>query len=74
MTPIKKPRGTYPLSNNCGILIYDIDYAEDKVLASYVYMDNEVDRIWCDITFNEVWAEGFYYMGIWIPFDEVMRV
>lgn len=68
-----KAIGGYTLSNNSGIVVYDIDYTEDKVLAAFVYFKDYDEAIWCDITYEDDRC-GFKYNELFIPFDEVMRL
>lgn len=66
--------GAYTLSNNSGILVYEIDYVEDKVLACFVYFDQFDKKIWCDIVSDEDERMGFMFNNLFVPFEEVMRV
>ena len=66
--------GIYALCNTGAVLVHQIDYAEDKVLASL----NGKDPEWCEI--KEEYSEetqdaepGFYLGSIFVPLAEVMR-
>ena len=66
--------GIYPLCNTGAVLVYAIDYIEDKVLAGI----NDAGPEWCNITeeYYEVTEEqepGFYLGSLFIPFFEVQR-
>ena len=66
--------GVYSFCNTGAVLVHEIDYAEDKVLASV----NGVDPCWCDMTedFLESTGEavqGFRFGEWFIPFCEVLR-
>lgn len=66
--------GAYTLSNNSGILVYDIDYTEDKVLACFVYFDQFDKKIWCPIVTDDEDRMGFMFNEMFVPFEDVMRV
>lgn len=67
--------GVYCLTNTGSVLVHQIDYANDRVLASV----NGVDPEWCAITeeYYESTGEielGFYLGSFYVPFIEVMRI
>ena len=66
--------GVYPLTNTGAVLVHQIDYGEDRVLASI----NGNDPQWCDLT--EQYVEeteeeelGFMLGSFFVPFYQVMR-
>ena len=66
--------GVYPLCNTGAVLVHQIDYGEDKVLASI----NGQGAEWCSLTeeYMETSGElkfGFHLGQLFIPFCEVMR-
>ena len=67
--------GVYPLCNEGGVIVHEVDTASEKVLASVNYRSPE----WCDMT-EEVmectgdYVSGFHIGSLWIPLSEVMRV
>ena len=66
--------GIYPLCNTGAVLVYAIDYIEDKVLAGI----NDAEPEWCNMTeeYYEVTEErepGFYLGSLFIPFFEVHK-
>lgn len=66
--------GSYPFCNTGSVVIHEIDYAEDKVLASI----NCIDPQWYDIEWyidEDTEPKPGFNMGDWfINLDEVMRV
>jgi len=78
MTEINKtgaaPIGVYPVCNTGAVLVYAIDYAEDKVLAGM----NAEEPEWCDLTeeyyeCTEETEPGFYLGSFFLPLCEVQR-
>ena len=66
--------GIYPLCNTGAVLVYAIDYIEDKVLAGI----NDAEPEWCNMTeeyyeLTEEQEPGFYLGSLFIPFFEVQR-
>ena len=66
--------GVYPLTNTGAVLVHQIDYGEDRVLASI----NGTDPQWCDLTEQYVEGTGEEELGFalgsfFVPFCEVMR-
>ena len=66
--------GVYTICNTGAVLIYQIDYSEDRVLASI----NGQGAEWCSLTeeYMETSGElelGFHLGQLFIPFCEVMR-
>ena len=63
--------GIYPLCNIVAVLVYAIDYAEDKVLAGI----NDAEPEWCNMTeeYYEEREPGFFLGSLFIPFFEVQR-
>ena len=66
--------GVYPLTNTGAVLVHQIDYGEERVLASI----NGNDPRWCDLT--EQYVEetekeelGFMLGSFFVPFYQVMR-
>ncbi len=67
--------GVYPIFNTAAVLVHEIDYGEDRVLASI----NGKDPEWCDITeeyisLTEEFELGFKFGEWFVPFSEVMRI
>lgn len=66
--------GVYPICNTGAALVHQIDYGEDRVLASL----NGGPPEWCGMV-EEYWEcsgepeLGFYLGSIFIPFIEVQR-
>ena len=67
--------GVYCVCNTMGICVHEIDYCEDRVLASA----NGENPQWCPM--NEQTPEGgeeaepgFLFGSFFVPFSEVMRV
>lgn len=69
-----KAIGAYTLSNNSGIEVYSVNTVDDIVLASYIYFDNKDDPVECPMMYDEDDRYGFDYKGIFVPFEEVMRI
>ena len=67
MTNKRKVIGSYAISNNMAISIYEIDNYEDIILAGY----NDKEPEWYNIAED---CSGFYMDALFIPFSEVMRV
>ena len=74
MTDLSGVIGIYALCNTAAVLVHQIDYGEDRVLASLNGMGTE----WCGMT--EEYSEethgmesGFYLGSIFVPFWQVMR-
>lgn len=66
--------GVYTICNTGAVLVHQIDYGEDKVLASI----NGENPEWCDLReeYMECTGElelGFTLGAFFIPFCEVMR-
>ena len=66
--------GVYPICNTGAVLVHQIDYGEDRVLASI----NGQNAEWCGLTeeYMETSGElelGFHLGGLFVPFCEVMR-
>ena len=71
---LQKIIGVYPVTNTGAVLVYAIDYGEDKVLAGI----NDQEPEWCGIVEEnmELTGEqelGFYLSSLFVPFCEVMR-
>ena len=71
----RKPVGEYTFCNTGSVLVYEIDTAEDKVLAGI----NDATPEWCDI--KEIYCEeteqlelGFNLGSFFIPFFLVMKI
>lgn len=71
----RKPVGVYTFCNTGSVLVYEIDQAEDKVLAGI----NDDTPKWCNI--EEIYCEeteqielGFYLGSFFVPFFLVMRL
>jgi len=74
MIDLKTVIGVYSLTNTGAVLVHQIDYGEDRVLASI----NGVNPIWCSLTEEYVEATGelelgFYLGELFVPFCDVMR-
>ena len=64
--------GIFALCNTAAVLIHEIDYGENRVLASI----NGIEPEWCEITEQKYVEEeepGFYLGSLFVPFAEVMR-
>lgn len=66
--------GVYPISNTGAVLVYSIDYGEDRVLAGI----NDQTPEWCDLVdeYLERTGEqelGFHLGSFFVPFCEVQR-
>ena len=64
--------GMYPICNTGAVLVYKIDYVEDKVLAGI----NDQPPEWCSLTeeYSEATEEiepGFNLGSFFVPFCEV---
>ena len=71
---LAKVIGVYALTNTGAVLVHQIDYGGDRVLASI----NGENPEWCDMTqeYMELTGEleqGFHLGGFFVPFCEVMR-
>ena len=71
----RKVIGSYPICNNVGLAVYEIDDREDRVLVG---LNDNAPRWYkireaCDIDTGE-YIMGFNYGGSFIPFSDVMRV
>lgn len=75
----RKVIGVFPVFNTGGIFVHDIDYAEDRVLASI----NGENPEWCRVTEkpqsemggdSDELESGFLLGSFFVPFSEVMRV
>lgn len=71
---LSKVIGIYPICNTGAVLVHQIDYGEDRVLASI----NGIDPEWC--RFEEQYMErtqeqelGFSLGSFFVPLCEVMR-
>ena len=66
--------GVYGICNTGSVLVHEIDYGEDRVLASI----NGIRPEWCGITEKEnddgEWESGFVLGSFFIPFSQVMRM
>lgn len=67
--------GVYAISNTLAVCVHEIDYVDDRVLAS----GNGDSPQWYSMTeqCNEdtgEWERGFMFGSFFIPFSEVMRV
>ena len=74
----RKPIGSYTISNTGGLLVYEIDYSEDRVLVG-VFTDHLIEADWVPIIENCIdnsheCAIGFCWGEQFIPFSEVIRV
>ena len=64
--------GVYPVCNTGAILVHQIDYGEDRVLAS---INGNVPE-WCGFTEQTVDGElelGFLLGSFFVPFADVMK-
>lgn len=74
MIDLRKVIGIYGLCNTRAVLVYQIDYGEDKVLAGF----NDSEPEWCEMK-DEYCEEsgelesGFVLGQLFIPFGDVMR-
>ena len=71
---LKSIIGFFPLCNACTVLVHQIDYGDEKVLASM----NGIEPEWCGLTeeYSEETQEmelGFSLGSLFVPFHEVMR-
>ena len=71
---LSKVIGVYPVTNTGVVLVYEIDYGEDKVLAGFSGDDPE----WCGLTeeYYESTGEqelGFHLGSFFVPFCEIQR-
>ena len=71
---LKTVIGVCPLTNTGAVLVHQIDYGEDKVLASI----NGKNPQWCGMAEEYVETSGetelgFFLGELFIPFLEVMR-
>lgn len=71
---LAKVIGVYALTNTGAVLVHQIDYGGDRVLASI----NGENPEWCDMTeeYMELTGEleqGFHLGRLFVPFCEVMR-
>ncbi|MCD8398110.1 MAG: hypothetical protein LUD12_13180 [Lachnospiraceae bacterium] len=67
--------GVFTVSNTMSICVYEIDYADDRVLATA----NGENPEWYPITeqHNEdtgEWEQGFMFGSFFVPFSQVLRV
>lgn len=67
--------GVYCVCNTMGICVHEIDYCEDRVLASA----NGEKPQWCPMKEQtqpdgEEAEPGFFFGSFFVPFSEVMRV
>lgn len=69
-----KAIGAYTLSNNSGIEVYSVNTVEDTVLASFIYFTEVSNPVECPMTYDEEGRYGFEFNGLFVPFEEVMRV
>ena len=70
----RKIIGVYPICNTGAVLVYAIDYGEDKVLAGI----NDQEPEWCSLAeeYYECTEEqelGFHLGSFFVPFCEVQR-
>lgn len=71
----RKVIGSYPICNNVGLAVYEIDESNDRVLVGF----NDSKPYWhkireaCDMDTGE-YVMGFNYGGSFIQFSDVMRV
>lgn len=72
----RKPIATYTISNTMGVLIYEIDYTDDRVLWNGFSGDKATGRKrWGKIyAENETGRQYFKFGSMKIYFDECMRV
>ena len=69
---LKSIIGICPISNTGAVLMYQIDYGEDRVLAG---MAGETPE-WCELKEEPVDGElelGFSLGSFFVPFADVMR-
>ena len=66
---LSKIIGVYPICNTGAVLLYEIDHAEDRVLAGI----NGYTPEWCGIT-EQDGESGFLLGSFFVPFNEVMRL
>ena len=71
---LKSVIGMYPICNTGAVLVYQIDYGEEKVLAGI----NSDKPEWCGMTeeYDETTGEqelGFHLGSFFVPFCEVQR-
>ena len=71
----KSPIGVYAISNTISIFVYEVDYTEDRVLAS----GNGEEPHWCPIVEDENdlgagFKLGFMFGEMFISFLDVIRV
>ena len=67
--------GVYCVCNTMGICVHEIDYCEDRVLASA----NGENLQWCPMNEQKKKKKkeaepGFLFGSFFVPFSEVMRV
>ena len=67
--------GVYPVCNTGAVLLHQLDYGEDKVLASL----NGTDPEWCSLTeeyceYTEELEPGFRIGSFFVPLCEVQRL
>ena len=69
---LSKVIGIYPICNVGAVLVYRIDYAEDRILSG---MQAETPE-WCEMTEEPVDGElelGFRLGSFFVPFADVLR-
>ena len=71
---LKSIIGIWPLCNTGAVLIHQIDYGEDKVLASI----NGIEPEWCSMTEYDFYdtgeqEPGFFLGSLFCPFCEIQR-
>ena len=71
----RKVIGSYPICNNVGLAVYEIDESNDRVLVG---LNDNAPRWYkireaCDMDTGE-YIMGFNYGGSFIPFSDVLRV
>lgn len=71
----RKVIGAYPICNNVGLAVYEIDESNDRVLVG---LNNNPPRWYkireaCDMDTGE-YVMGFNYGGSFVPFSDVLRV
>ena len=74
MIDASKVIGLYPICNTGAVLVYAIDYGEDRVLAGI----NDQEPEWCGMIeeYFEATGElelGFHLGSFFVPFCEVQR-
>ncbi len=67
--------GVYPICNTGAILVHQIDYPNDRILASM----NGENPEWCEMKDgyadgSEEYETGFYWGEFFVPFADVMRM